>query len=231
MIAYTLFQLPGADMIVGLLIILFFLLIGVIILYLKLSRLEKQYRAAMEAVDGSDIEQMLADQRSMLYQQAEHLEYLQEQADMLHEKITNHAGHVGIVRFNPFQDMGGNQSFAAAWLDQNGTGMVLSSLYTRAGSRIYAKPVQNRQSSFTLTAEEQQAIGLALADQLLLESSEVSKEREQSTVSKSSESGKSSDSSDSNDSDKSDEFANEEEPDDPSDLNHKNNEVLGLPPV
>lgn len=187
MIALTLFQIPGADLMVGVLIILFILLLGVIGLYLKLSKLEKQYRAAMEGIDGSDIEQMLADQRSMLYQQAEHIQFLQEQNDSLQEKVTRHAGYVGIVRFNPFQDMGGNQSFAAAWLDEDGTGMVLSSLYMRSGSRIYAKPVQNRQSSFTLTAEEQQAISIALADQLLLESSEVSELRERSESSESDE--------------------------------------------
>ena len=216
MIAYTLFQMPGADLMVGLLIILFFLLLGVIGLYLKLSRLEKQYRAAMEAVDGSDIEEMLADQRSMLYQQAEHLEFLQKQNDALQKTLTRHAGYVGIVRFNPFQDMGGNQSFAAAWLDENGTGMVLSSLYTRAGSRIYAKPIQNRQSSFTLTAEEQQAISIALADQLLLESTEQSEQREREAQSKRSESNEPSEPSESN------------EPSEPSD---DENQVLQLPPA
>jgi len=172
---------------VGVLIILFFLLLWVIGLHWKLSNLHKQYRAAMEGVDGSDIEQMQADQRTMLYQQAEQLQLLQEQNEILREKLTRHAGYVGIVRFNPFQDMGGKQSFAAAWLDENGNGIVLSSLYTRKGSRIYAKPLQNRQSNYTLSAEEQQAISIALSDQLLLESSELSELRELSKLSKLSE--------------------------------------------
>jgi hypothetical protein len=65
---------------------------------------------------------------------------------------------VGIVRFNPFGDTGGDQSFAIALLDAQGDGLVLTSLYGRAESRIYAKPVQGGQSPYPLTAEETQAI-------------------------------------------------------------------------
>lgn len=67
---------------------------------------------------------------------------------------------VGVVRFNPFQGegSGGNQSFAAAFLDERLCGVVLSTLYARDRVGVYAKPIENGSSSFELTAEEKNAI-------------------------------------------------------------------------
>ncbi len=66
---------------------------------------------------------------------------------------------VGVVRFNPFTEgQGGNQSFAAAFLDENGTGAVLSTLYARDRVGVYGKPVEQGRSPFELTQEEKDAI-------------------------------------------------------------------------
>jgi len=65
---------------------------------------------------------------------------------------------VGIVRFNPFSGVGGDQSFSIALLDGNDNGMVITSLYTREGNRIYGKPVKNSGSEYLLSGEEKQAI-------------------------------------------------------------------------
>ena len=66
---------------------------------------------------------------------------------------------IGVVRFNPFtQGQGGNQSFAAAFLDERGNGVVFSTLYSRDRVGVYAKPVENGASSFELTGEEKEAI-------------------------------------------------------------------------
>ncbi len=68
---------------------------------------------------------------------------------------------VGVVRFNPFTSQGGNQSFAAAFLDERGNGVVLSTLYARDRVGVYAKPVDNGSSSFELTEEEKEAVSKA----------------------------------------------------------------------
>lgn len=66
---------------------------------------------------------------------------------------------VGVVRFNPFTSgQGGNQSFAAAFLDERGNGVVFSTLYSRDRVGVYAKPVDDGASSFELTEEEKEAI-------------------------------------------------------------------------
>lgn len=68
---------------------------------------------------------------------------------------------IGIVRFNPFQDSGGDQSFAIALLDEGGSGVIVSSLHGRAETRIFAKQVTNGRSKHALSDEEQQAIRAA----------------------------------------------------------------------
>lgn len=70
---------------------------------------------------------------------------------------------VGIVRFNPFEDTGGQQSFAVALLDARGTGFVISSLHSRQATRIYMKQITSGKSDTTLGDEEAQAIRQALA--------------------------------------------------------------------
>lgn len=68
---------------------------------------------------------------------------------------------VGVVRFNPFRDTGGDQSFAVALLDELGNGVVLSGLHNRSDTRVFAKPVRDGTSTYTLSREEQQAIAQA----------------------------------------------------------------------
>ena len=65
---------------------------------------------------------------------------------------------VGMVRFDAFDDVGGEQSFALALLDADNNGVVLSNLYGRVDSRAYAKPVTAGASEHSLSAEEQEAI-------------------------------------------------------------------------
>ena len=72
---------------------------------------------------------------------------------------------VGVVRFNPFDDTGGDQSFALVLTDAYGNGVVMSSLYRRGDSRLFAKPLTQWQSSYALSAEEQQAIDRARGEE------------------------------------------------------------------
>lgn len=69
---------------------------------------------------------------------------------------------VGLVRFNPFSEVGGDQSFSIALLDGNNDGLVVSSFYTREGSRVYGKPIKNGESQYALSREEMKAIAKAL---------------------------------------------------------------------
>ena len=66
--------------------------------------------------------------------------------------------HVGVVRFDAFQEVGGQLSFAVALLDGNGNGVVLSSLHGRQETRVFAKPIRGGESEVALTVEESDAL-------------------------------------------------------------------------
>lgn len=69
---------------------------------------------------------------------------------------------MGFVRFNPFAETGGDQSFSVSLLDAQGTGIVFTGLHTREKTRVYAKPIVNGVSKSTLSKEEQKAIEIAM---------------------------------------------------------------------
>lgn len=85
-------------------------------------------------------------------------EKLSEELENLKKESKFSVQKVGIVRFNPFSEVGGDQSFSIALLDGNDNGVVITSLYTREGNRVYGKPIKNGQSSYSLSEEEKQAI-------------------------------------------------------------------------
>jgi hypothetical protein len=68
---------------------------------------------------------------------------------------------VGVVRYNPFAQMGSNMSFSLALLDGRANGVVVSVLNNREGSRVYGKAVERGTSSYPLSDEERQAVALA----------------------------------------------------------------------
>ena len=70
---------------------------------------------------------------------------------------------IGLLRYDAFEDVGGRLSFSAALLDEFGTGVVLTSINGRQETRVYAKPVTIGNSSYNLSAEEQEAISQALS--------------------------------------------------------------------
>jgi len=88
-------------------------------------------------------------------------ERLVARAEQIDATLAHSVQGVGLVRFRAFQDTGGDQSFALAFADGEGNGVVVSALYGRGKTRIYAKPVQGWISSKPLGEEEEQALAEA----------------------------------------------------------------------
>jgi hypothetical protein len=93
----------------------------------------------------------------------ENLEKLSQELEKLKRESKFSIQKTGIVRFNPFSEIGGNQSFSIALLDGKNNGLVITSLYTRGGNRIYAKPIVEGKSEYLLSKEEKEAIEKATA--------------------------------------------------------------------
>jgi hypothetical protein len=79
-------------------------------------------------------------------------------------RLRKSVSRIKTVRFNPFRGEGGNQSFATAFLDDTGNGVVISSLYSRDKIGIYAKPIRQHKSEYELTREEREAINQAIKE-------------------------------------------------------------------
>ncbi len=99
----------------------------------------------------------------------EQLEKLKKENEKIKEEITKikeekktFLQNIGIIRFNPFSEAGGNQSFSLAFLNGKGDGIVITSLYTKEGNRIYGKPLKEGGSEYSLSKEEEKAIKMAL---------------------------------------------------------------------
>jgi len=69
---------------------------------------------------------------------------------------------VGVVRFNPFDNIGGNQSFVIALLDGKNNGFLISSLFVEDGNRVYAKTIKQGKSDYALSKDEDEAIKKAI---------------------------------------------------------------------
>lgn len=128
------------------------------------SRLRRRLRRLLSQGDGGGLDAIAAD--------LEKVDRLGGRVDALNALLRDletggqHAiQRVGVVRFNPFTDTGGDQSFAIALLDALGNGLVLSSLHGRADTRIFAKQVRGGRSRHQLSTEEEDAIRQALTPQ------------------------------------------------------------------
>jgi hypothetical protein len=77
---------------------------------------------------------------------------------IIDKRLNKSIRSVESIRFNPFLDAGSNQSFAISFLNDEGNGVVMSSLYARDRMSIFAKPIINGKSDFELSAEEQEVL-------------------------------------------------------------------------
>ena len=85
-------------------------------------------------------------------------ERLALQTEAMEKRLLHSVQGMGIVRYDAFEDTGGDQSFSLALVDGRGDGIVVSGLYGRDATRVYAKPIENWRSPRSLAAEEEEAL-------------------------------------------------------------------------
>ena len=125
---------------------------------LGLSRLRKRYDTMMTGEQtGTSFEKMMLDHIEEVRAVAEENEKLRDKTKALDELL-----QLAITKVRAFEDMGSDLSYAVALLDSNNDGVILSSIFGREDSRSYVKPIEHGTSSYTLTAEEEQAMKKAL---------------------------------------------------------------------
>jgi hypothetical protein len=139
-------------------------LIFVIVALVKIRKNRKNMEILFSGKQAQDLESILLAQTKEINHLDREIQELFEISNRIHSLAQRSVHKVGIVRFNPFKDIGGDQSFALALLDGKNSGIVISSLHTREGTRIYSKPIlKGEAEKYTLTEEEKQAIKSATA--------------------------------------------------------------------
>jgi len=115
----------------------------------------RKFFAGTKAKNLEDVMVKLGEQMTSLKEtQIEINKHLETVDKRLNKSIRN----VETIRFNPFLDAGSNQSFAISFLNDEGNGVVMSSLYARDRMSIFAKPITNGKSDFELSAEEKEVL-------------------------------------------------------------------------
>jgi hypothetical protein len=153
-------------LVIGVLAAVVLILIGLVIAQsVRLGRATRAYRELMRGTDGASgasLHDLLAGNASAVERASERMAEMEATHGAIEQRSRRSLQHIGLVRFNPFEDTGSDQSFAIALLDDRRDGIVVSSLHGRANTRIFAKPVADGTSSHNLSDEEAQAIRIAV---------------------------------------------------------------------
>ena len=148
--------------IVGLAGVTVLLLILLIFVARQTGRLRRRLDVLTRGAEGGSLDSVLDAHLQQVFRVARELDELSARSAVLEAANRRSIQRVGLVRFNPFEDTGGNQSFALALTDAQGNGFVISSLHSRTGTRVYAKAIADGRSDGALSAEESEALRLAL---------------------------------------------------------------------
>lgn len=130
------------------------ILIGAVWMIITEKRL-KRFFLGKKAKDLEDTIASLEDDISKLIKAKENTE---KEIAVIDSKLKKSIRGLETVRFNPFPDQGSNQSFAVGMLNEDGDGLVMSSLYSRDRMSVFAKPVKGGKSEYELSAEEKEAL-------------------------------------------------------------------------
>ena len=138
------------------------LLVLVVLQSIRVGRAVDTYQQLVRDGSGGSLDEVLQSHVSRVEEVRGRLGEIDAMQATLEHRTRTSIQHIGLIRFNPFEDTGSDQSFALALLDDRRDGVVISSLHGRTNTRLFAKPVEGGSSSHTLSDEEAQAIRVAL---------------------------------------------------------------------
>lgn len=145
----------------GIGLLLLVLLIWLVVLTNKLSKLKKAHYKLMGDTGVSNIEEVM----NVLHDRLHSIDDKQKNQGTRmeeHEKrLSSLKGRIGVHRFNAFSDSGSDLSFSVAFVNEDQDGVVITGIHGREQTFLYAKPIDKGQSAYMLTPEEKIAINQA----------------------------------------------------------------------
>lgn len=146
-------------------VLLFIFLIILIVQMKKVSKLRKRLDQFMLGKDGASLEQSIA----ALF---EDNKFLKANADKnkkdiraLYKNMESAFQKMGLVKYDAFNQMGGQLSFCLALLDENNNGFIINSVHSTEGCYSYTKEIKNGESKISLGKEEEEALFLAIGEE------------------------------------------------------------------
>ena len=135
-----------------------FTLIAIIVGVLWIVLTEKRLKRFFRGKKAKDLEDVILTLEQDVAKLNREKEAIQKDIAIINNKIKKSIRGLETIRFNPFPDQGSNQSFAIGMLNEEGDGVVFSSLYSRERMSIFAKPIKNNKSEYELSVEEKEAL-------------------------------------------------------------------------
>jgi hypothetical protein len=146
--------------------LIFFILDGIAIFLILLGAVwiiitEKRLKRFFLGKKAKDLEDTITILESEIAKLNKAKDSTEKEITVINTKLKKSIRGLETIRFNPFPDQGSNQSFAVGMLNEEGDGLVISSLYSRDRMSIFAKPVKKGKSEYELSDEERRALDKA----------------------------------------------------------------------
>lgn len=140
--------------------ILILIWLGMVTFYLR--RLMDHYQVLTRGVNKKNLEFVLENLTKETHQAKKNISDLISRCDTIEKNEKYFIQKIGLLRFNPFKDTGGDQSFILTLSDANDTGIVITGLYSRSGLRWYAKSIfEGKGIEHELSEEEKKTLKIA----------------------------------------------------------------------
>src|SRR3989344_5577586 len=133
-------------------------LAGFLIVTFWIVKTEKRLRRFFVGKKAKDLEDTIITLENEIAKLNKVVENIQKNIVIINTKLKKSIRGLEVKRFNPFPDQGSNQSFTIGMLNEEGDGVVVSSLYSRERMSVFAKPIKNGKSEYELTTEEKESL-------------------------------------------------------------------------
>ena len=140
------------------------LLVYCVILHIRLGSLKKKYDFFMQGDNGASLERKLSVEVSEIRDAAKGLETMMTEQAAIRNIQSKTLQKIGFIKYNAFENIGNDLSFALTLLDGNNNGICISSIYGRNESRIFSKPIVKGKSLVSLSQEELESLNEALGE-------------------------------------------------------------------
>jgi len=150
-------------LIIVLAIVIAILLTLVIVLFVRMNKLNKKLHIFMSGKNAISLEDSLQVLEEDVFALKEHASRTKREIKNIYKKQESNFQKMGLVKYDAFQQMGGQLSFSLALLDEHDDGFLINSVHSTEGCYSYTKPINNGECELALGKEEQQALDIAKA--------------------------------------------------------------------